>query len=250
MPDRMPITEDTLQRPVNPYGETKLIVEKALYWYGQAHGLRSSPCAISTPPAPTRMGKSARTISRDPSHPAGAGYRAGRPRPDRYLRHRLRHAGRQLPARLHSCHRPRRGPCQGAGYLFDGGESTALNLGTGSGHSVREVIASVERVTGRPVAFREMPRRPGDPAVLVADPARPRRCWAGGRNAPISTASSVPPGPGIPSDRTGRRRVTDRSLPPLDRGFDRKARFGLLLLRRWRRHPARLRPRPPALDFR
>ena len=54
-----------------------------------------------------------------------------------------------------------------------------LNLGTGSGHSVREVIASVERVTGRKVPRREAPRRPGDPPELVADAAlaRERLGW-------------------------------------------------------------------------
>jgi UDP-arabinose 4-epimerase len=53
--------------------------------------------------------------------------------------------------------------------LAGGGESMELNLGTGSGHSVREVIAAVERVTGRTVPRHEAPRRPGDPPELVAD---------------------------------------------------------------------------------
>ena len=57
-------------------------------------------------------------------------------------------------------------------YLEAGGASTQCNLGTGRGASNREVLAAVERVTGRPVPVREAPRRPGDPAVLVADPAR------------------------------------------------------------------------------
>ncbi len=60
-------------------------------------------------------------------------------------------------------------------YLLDGGEATAVTLGTGHGYSVREVIAAVERVTGKRVPRREMPRRAGDPAVLIADPARARK---------------------------------------------------------------------------
>ena len=60
------------------------------------------------------------------------------------------------------------------GHLLDGGPSLALNLGTGRGNSVREVIAAVEAVSGRPVPVREGPRRPGDPPALVADPARAR----------------------------------------------------------------------------
>ncbi len=64
-------------------------------------------------------------------------------------------------------------------YLVEGGESIELNLGTGSGHSVREVVAAVERVTGRSVPRSEAPRRPGDPPELVADAtlARQRLGW-------------------------------------------------------------------------
>jgi UDP-glucose 4-epimerase len=54
--------------------------------------------------------------------------------------------------------------------LLQGGPSMRLNLGTGQGYSIREVIAAVERVCGRPVPFIEAPRRPGDPAALVAAP--------------------------------------------------------------------------------
>ena len=58
------------------------------------------------------------------------------------------------------------------GYLMEGGESVALNLGTGKGHSVREVIAAVERVSKARVPAREASRRAGDPPVLVADPTK------------------------------------------------------------------------------
>jgi len=53
-------------------------------------------------------------------------------------------------------------------------ENAAINLGTGSGHSVRQVVAAVERVSGRRVPVREAQRRPGDPPELVADPAKAR----------------------------------------------------------------------------
>jgi UDP-arabinose 4-epimerase len=58
--------------------------------------------------------------------------------------------------------------------LLNGGGSRALNLGTGRGFSVREVVTAVEGVTGRKVQRHTGPRRPGDPAALVADPARAR----------------------------------------------------------------------------
>jgi UDP-arabinose 4-epimerase len=59
-------------------------------------------------------------------------------------------------------------------HLLHGGGSLELNLGTGEGHSVREVIAAAERVTGRPIPRRETGRRPGDPPVLVAEASRTR----------------------------------------------------------------------------
>jgi UDP-glucose-4-epimerase GalE len=60
-------------------------------------------------------------------------------------------------------------------YLANGGATRAFNLGTGSGVSVREILDAVERVTGTAVPHVVGPRRPGDPAVLVADASRARR---------------------------------------------------------------------------
>jgi len=56
-------------------------------------------------------------------------------------------------------------------YLLQGGTSVALNLGTGQGYSVRQVVETVERVSGREVRRRESGRRAGDPPELVADPS-------------------------------------------------------------------------------
>jgi UDP-glucose 4-epimerase len=65
-----------------------------------------------------------------------------------------------------------------------GGQSLALNLGTGRGHSVLEVIHAAENVTGRPVRRKIGPRRPGDPPILVADAAKAQRVlgWTAQRN--------------------------------------------------------------------
>jgi UDP-glucose 4-epimerase len=67
-------------------------------------------------------------------------------------------------------------------HLFAGGRSEAINLGTGKGHSVRDVVGSVERVSGSAVTVREMPRQAGDPAILVADPGRAHKIlgWSAG----------------------------------------------------------------------
>ncbi|MGE3934560.1 MAG: NAD-dependent epimerase/dehydratase family protein, partial [Rhodospirillaceae bacterium] len=59
-------------------------------------------------------------------------------------------------------------------YLADGGDSLPISLGVGRGFSVREILDSVERVTGRKVPATYGPRRPGDPAMLIADPSRAR----------------------------------------------------------------------------
>jgi UDP-glucose 4-epimerase len=65
-------------------------------------------------------------------------------------------------------------------HLWQGKPSMALNLATGRGYSVAEVVATIERVTGRAVPLRLAPRRPGDPPELVADPTRARTVlgWA------------------------------------------------------------------------
>jgi len=57
-------------------------------------------------------------------------------------------------------------------HLLNGGASARLNLGTGQGYSVREVVHAIESLSGRPVPARETSRRPGDPPVLVVNPAR------------------------------------------------------------------------------
>jgi UDP-glucose 4-epimerase len=69
-------------------------------------------------------------------------------------------------------------------YLEKGGDSLAINLGTGRGHSVLEVVQAAENATGRPVRRTIGPRRPGDPPVLVADPAKAQRVlgWTAKRN--------------------------------------------------------------------
>jgi len=63
----------------------------------------------------------------------------------------------------------------GIGYLLDGGRSDAVNLGSGTGYSIRQVVSAIERVTGQGLATRLGPRRAGDPASLVADIAKARR---------------------------------------------------------------------------
>jgi UDP-glucose-4-epimerase GalE len=172
-PDRIPITEDTPQRPVNPYGESKLMVETALRWFGVAHGLDSVALRYFNASGADADGEIGE--AHDPeTHliplvlDAAAGKRAA-----------IDIFGTDYPTRDGSCERDyihvtdlADAHIRALDHLLKGGESAALNLGTGTGHTVREVIEAVERVTGRPVPRREVGRRPGDPAVLVADPSR------------------------------------------------------------------------------
>ena len=175
-PDLMPITEETPQRPVNPYGETKLMVERALHWYGKAHGMTSVALRYFN------------AAGADPEGDIGESHM-----PETHLIPLILDAalGRRAAIDIYGTDYPTEdGSCvrdyihvadladahvRALGYLLDGGEATVVNLGTGHGYSVREVIAAVERVTGKRVPRREMPRRAGDPAVLIADPSRAAR---------------------------------------------------------------------------
>ena len=173
MPDRMPITEETLQRPINPYGETKLMIERALAWYGPAHDIRSVSLRYFNACGADPEGEIGE--EHDPeTHliplilDAALGKRAAidvygtdYPTPDGTAVRDYIHVQDLADAHV-----------KALAYLFDGGQTTQVNLGTGTGNSVREVIDAVERVTGRPVPKREVARRAGDPPELVADPSK------------------------------------------------------------------------------
>jgi UDP-arabinose 4-epimerase len=170
LPEKMPIREDTPQRPVNPYGETKLMIERALYWYGVAHGLRSVAlryfnAAGADPDGEIGEDHNPETHLIPLILDAAAGRRAhigvfgtDYPTPDGSAVRDYIHVQDLADAHVRALR-----------YLNDGGESRAFNLGTGDGHSVRDTIAAARRVTGRPIPSKDSPRRPGDPPVLVAD---------------------------------------------------------------------------------
>jgi UDP-glucose-4-epimerase GalE len=175
-PDRTPITEDTPQHPVNPYGESKLMVERALHWYGEAHGLRYAALRYFNAAGADPEG--AIGEDHDPeTHliplilDAALGRRA---HIGIYGTDYATPDGTAVRDYIHVCDLAE-AHVAAIGHLMANGESLRLNLGTGSGHSVRAVIDAAERVTGRPIARREEPRRAGDPPVLVADPSRARQ---------------------------------------------------------------------------
>ena len=170
LPEAMPITETMPQRPVNPYGETKLAIERALHWYDAAYALRSVALRYFN------------AAGCDRGAEIGEEHEPETHLIPLVLQAALGHApplqifGTDYPTPDGSCVRDYVHVADLAvahvlalDYLRRGGESAALNLGTGHGYSVREVIAAAERVTGRSVPRNESGRRPGDPPTLVAD---------------------------------------------------------------------------------
>jgi UDP-glucose-4-epimerase GalE len=173
IPDRVPILESAQQRPVNPYGESKLMVERMLHWYGSAHGFTHAILRYFNAAGADAEGEIGE--DHDPeTHliplvlQAALGERAqidvlgtDYPTPDGTAVRDYIHVQDLAEAHV-----------KALDLLLKGGLSITVNLGTGVGHSVREVIAAAERVTGRRVPRREAPRRAGDPPVLVADASR------------------------------------------------------------------------------
>jgi UDP-glucose-4-epimerase GalE len=171
-PDSVPIRETAPQLPVNPYGETKLAIERVLRWYGEAYGLRSVSLRYFNAAGADPDGEIGE-LHEPETHlvplvlQAALGQRAqidiygtDYPTPDGTAVRDYIHV--QDLAEAHLC---------AIEHLADGGESAALNLGTGRGHSVREVVRGAESVSGRPIACRDTARRLGDPPALVADPS-------------------------------------------------------------------------------
>ena len=174
-PVRVPIDEGHPQAPVNPYGESKLMVEKILRWYGECYGLRWMALryfnAAGADPdgeigedhdpeshlIPLVIGAAMGT--RPPVKIFGTDYDT----PDGTAIRDYVHVMDLADAHLRALQR-----------LDEGTPSQAVNLGTGHGQSVREVVTAVSRTAGKAVPAVESPRRAGDPATLVADPARAR----------------------------------------------------------------------------
>lgn len=169
-PDRVPIDETLPQRPINPYGESKLLFEKILRWYDEIHGLKFVALRyFNAAGATEKYGEDHRTEThlipniikvalgqKENVEIYGTDYET----PD----------GTCIRDYIHIVDLAQ------AHILALGVEKSAFyNLGTGGGTSVREVIASVERITGKNIAVVEKPRRPGDPPKLIAGSDRVKR---------------------------------------------------------------------------
>ena len=175
VPSRVPITEDEACRPVNPYGATKLFFEQALGAYHRAYGLRSVSLRYFNAAGADEDGDLGEL--HDPeTHLLPCILRAAAG-----LQDSLEIYGGDYPTADGTCIRDfvhvsdlADAHVLALDYLAAGGECEVLNLGTGSGHSVRQIVSLAERITGRQIPHRVCERRPGDPPVLTADPSRAR----------------------------------------------------------------------------
>jgi UDP-glucose 4-epimerase len=173
-PDRQPIDEDAPTVPSNPYGETKLAVERMLRWYSRAHGVGSVSLRYFNAAGATAL----RGERHDPETHLIPLVLAAAADPAA----RVTVFGDDYPTRDGTCVRDYVHVSDlakahvlalealAAGRL----ECASFNLGCGGGFTVREVIEAARRVTGRSIAVDVAARRAGDPAVLVATSARIR----------------------------------------------------------------------------
>ncbi len=169
-PIETPIAETHPQQPINSYGETKLVVERALVHFERAYGLRSIALRYFNAAGADPDGEIGedhapeihlipRAIQAAVGGPGLQVFGDDYPTPDGTCLRDYIHVSDLADAHVKALE-----------ALVATGRSGAYNLGTGQPHSVREVIAAVERVTGRTVPWTLGPRRPGDPAVLYAAP--------------------------------------------------------------------------------
>ncbi len=173
-PERLPIREDAPLSATNPYGATKLMGEDIL------RDLRRADPAWAiallryfNPVGAHESGLIGEDPRGTPNNlmPYVAQVAVGKRPTPAGLRQRLRHARRHRRARLHPRRRPRRRPCRRAALpAGHRSGSITVNLGTGRGYSVLEVVRAFERASGRPVPYEIVARRPGDVAACYADP--------------------------------------------------------------------------------
>ncbi|MFW2332960.1 UDP-glucose 4-epimerase GalE [Ilumatobacter sp.] len=172
-PDHVPVDESQRIAPESVYAETKAIVERVLHWYGVVHGLRSVSLRYFNAAGASfdsRIGEdwtyalnlipvAIRALLTDgpPLQVFGTDY----PTPDGTCVRDYIHVDDLAGAHIAAID-----------HLAGGGETTAVNVGTGVGSSVKQVLDGIEAVAGRPVPHELAPRRAGDPSSTYADTAR------------------------------------------------------------------------------
>lgn len=175
-PENIPILESDRTCPTNPYGETKLAMEKMFHWASKAHGLSYVSLRYFNACGADAAGQIGEAHNPE-SHliplvlqvPNGKResvsiYGTDYDTPDGTCIRDYIHVTDLAEAHILAVE-----------YLANGGESDIFNLGNGVGYSVREVIETARNVTGHPIPATEVPRRAGDPARLVASGEKAKR---------------------------------------------------------------------------
>lgn len=173
IPEKVPIPEDHPKNPVSPYGDSKLSMERAIQWYGVAYGIGWTALRYFNAAGADLEGELGETHVPEThliplvieaalgQRPSVEIFGTDYPTPDGTAIRDFIHVMDLADAHVRALE-----------HLAAGGESAVLNLGTGQGHSVREVVASVGKLCNGHVPANDAPRRAGDPAVLVADPSK------------------------------------------------------------------------------
>ena len=175
IPQSLPILESSSKEPINPYGATKLFFERVLSAYSVAHGLRYAALRYFNAAGAHPSGRVGE-IHTPETHLIPLALRAAL-----NLGPPLTVFGNQLPTPDGTCVRDFIHVCDLAdahlralNYLAAGGSSLALNLGTGKGTSIAELLRVIEDRSGRKVPHQIADPRPGDPPTLVADAGKAR----------------------------------------------------------------------------
>ena len=183
-PVDLPLTENAPVTPESVYAETKAIVERILAWYGMTHSLRAVSLRYFNAAGASSDGEIGEDWSRSQNlvplvmkatlgkRPPVEVFGDDYPTPDGTCIRDYIHVDDLADAHIRSL-----------GYLSTGCASTTLNIGTGTGTSVFEIIRATERISGRKVPYTVSRRRVGDPIVTYADPtlARTTIGWAATR---------------------------------------------------------------------
>ncbi len=175
VPEKVPISEEHPQYPINPYGRTKYAFEHALYSYKVAHDINFLAFRYFNAAGADPNGGLGEDHQPE-SHLIPNAFKVALGKLDHLTIH-----GKDYPTPDGTCIRDYihvtdlvKAHVVGLEYLMKGGESQALNLGTGVGHSVLEVVKACEAASGKPIPCVEGERRPGDPPELVANAEKAR----------------------------------------------------------------------------
>jgi UDP-glucose 4-epimerase len=173
IPTKVPIEEDDTQLPINPYGETKLAVERILHWCDQAYGIKSACLRYFNACGADASGEIGEDHACE-THliPLILQVALGK-------RNEVTVFGNDYPTSDGTCVRDyihvtdlSSAHIKALDYLMEKNQSVRFNLGCGKGYTVQEIISAARKVTGHPLPMVVKGRRPGDPPSLIASSSK------------------------------------------------------------------------------